>query len=163
MKYFNIVELDYVIVGYENEENAKDFNFPYMLGINGEWLPMSFEQVKDEKRVHELFGISFRDTEMNIIKDHIKDTLLALHKRDNKCGEIKITVIEPLFLINGTLERIISEEIKELGLNENEEWDKINEALTKARETWLKPFEIDIWELNRRGIAKIEMIPETVL
>ena len=100
---------------------------------------------------------------MNMIKDHIKDTLLALHKRDNKCGEIKITVIEPLFLINGTLERIISEEIKELGLNENEEWDKINEALTKARETWLKPFEIDIWELNRRGIAKIEMIPEVVL
>ena len=156
----NLVELDYVIVGYENEENAKDFYFPYVLGINGEWLPMSFEQARDKKRVHELFGISFRDAEINMIKDHIKDTLLALHKRDNKCGELKITVIEPLFLINGALERIISKEIEELGLNEDEEWDKINEALTNARETWLKPFEIDIWELNRRGIVKIEMIPE---
>ena len=155
-----LVELDYVIVGYENEENAKDFNFPYMLGINGEWLPMSYEQARDEKRVHELFGISEKSYgNVEMISNHIKDALLALHKRDNKCGKFKITVIEPLFLKNGALERIISKEIEELGLNENEEWDKINEALTKARETWLKPFEIDIWELNRRGIAKIEMIP----
>ena len=81
MKYFNIVELDYVIVGYENEENAKDFNFPYMLGINGEWLPMSYEQARDEKRVHELYGISEKSYgNVETISNHIKDIFSSIYQ-----------------------------------------------------------------------------------
>lgn len=150
MGYATKISVAYIIVGYLNKDDAKEFQFPYVLSADGKWLPCSYEQLKSEKRRHEAFSRIACYTHPNacmLAERDINQILLAAHNLDRETGMGKIEVIAPEFFIPEPFEKAIIKEIEELGLDIEEEFCKYREK----EKTWIdyKPY-TDIEEICRR-------------
>ena len=160
MGYTTKIGIAYIIVGYLNKEDAKDFQFPYVLSADGKWLPCSYEQLKSDKRRHEAFSRIAYYTHPNafmLAERDINRVLLAAHNLDRETGMGKIEIITPEFFFPEPFEKAIIKEIEELGLDVDEEFDKYREK----ESTWVdyKPY-TDIEEICRRT-SSIEVIRES--
>lgn len=157
MGYATKISIAYIIVGYLNKEDAKEFQFPYTLSADGKWLPCSYEQLKSEKRRHEAFSRIANYIHPNacmLAERDINQILLAAHNLDRETGMGKIEIIAPEFFIPEPFEKAIIKEIEELGLDIEEEFCTYREK----EKTWIdyKPY-TDIEEICRRT-SSIEVI-----